>query len=325
MTAVTTPNVHPESAADTDGQSINLYRLGMLFVVRCRYWTCRAGNDADDLELSADRIDAKAIASFGSKDLLDPERTRKRFAYFEKKARHVLEKHSRPFAAANAHFVPWACITTVIEQLEVCKAEFDEAVHQFIADYPLLRAEWQSKHTAVPDGCYPRVFELPDRFGLGWTAFKVTGAPELTPVEDIQMELEQRRVRDEQVKLMEENLRLECEQFVTGYVMSFRHEVASFCDQVIEQKGQVHGKTLSAIRRKIDHFHAMNVFGDGDAASKLTQLKQQIAGLTGEDLAQQPDVAASLSRACAALKDNILNPDNVSRLTGRLKRRVVLD
>ena len=102
MTVVTTPNVHPESAADTDGQSINLYELGMLFVVRCRYWTCRAGNDADDLELSADRIDAKAIASFGSKDLLDPEKTRKRFAHLEKRARHVLEKHSRPFAAANA-------------------------------------------------------------------------------------------------------------------------------------------------------------------------------------------------------------------------------
>jgi len=236
-----------------------------------------------------------------------------------------LEKHSRPFIAANAHFVPWNCVQTVIEQLEAYKAEFDDVVQQFIADYPTLRAEWQAKHWDIPDGCYPRVFELPDRFGLGWTAFKVTGAPELSPVEDIAMELEQRRVRDEQVKLMEENLRRECQQFVAEYVLSYRKEVAEFCDQVIEQKGQVHGKTLSAIRRKIDHFHAMNVFGDADAASKLTQLKQQIAGLTGEALAQQPDVAASLSRACAALKDNILNPDTVSQLTGRLKRRVVLD
>ncbi len=41
-------------------------------------------------------------------------------------------------------------------------------------------------------------------------------------------------------------------------------------------------------------------------------------GPTGEDLAQQPDGAAGLSRACAALKDNIPNPDSVSQLTGRL-------
>ena len=166
MTVVTTPNVCPESAAANNGQSINLYELGMLFVVRCRYWTCRAGNDADDLELSADRIDAKAIASFGTKDLLDPAKTRKRFAQIEKKARHVLEKLSRPFAAANAHFVPRNCVETVIQQLETCKAEFDEAVQQFIADFPTLRAEWQAKHCDIPGGCYPRVFELPDRFSL---------------------------------------------------------------------------------------------------------------------------------------------------------------
>ena len=69
----------------------------------------------------------------------------------------------------------------------------------------------------------------------------------------------------------------------------------------------------------------MNVFGDADAAAKLTRLKQQIAGLSGQDLAQQPGVAQKLSRACQALKNHVLNPDAVSQLTGRLKRRVVLD
>ncbi|MHC4063746.1 MAG: hypothetical protein ACYSUI_04510 [Planctomycetota bacterium] len=94
---------------------------------------------------------------------------------------------------------------------------------------------------------------------------------------------------------------------------------------MITQKGQVHGKTLNAIRDRIDRFHAMNVFGDADAATKLTRLKQQIAGLSGQDPAQQPDVAAKLSKACQCLKNHILNPDNVSQLTGRLKRRVMLD
>ena len=74
-----------------------------------------------------------------------------------------------------------------------------------------------------------------------------------------------------------------------------------------------------------DNFAAMNVFGDSDAATKLAQLKSQISGLTGQDLAQQPDVASNLSRACLALKNHILDPANVSQLTGRLKRRVVLD
>ena len=325
MTLLTAPTVQP-ATAETDGaEPINLYKLGMLFVVKCRYWSCRAGNDADDLELTPDRIDARAIASFGTKDLLDPTKTRKRFQHIEKKARHALEKHSRPFAAAAAHFVPWNHVQTVIEQLEALRAEFDETTQQFLADYSSLRAEWQSQHPEIPDVCYPLPMALPAKFGLTWHAFKVTGAPELTPVEDIEMELEQRRAHDEQVKLMEANLQRECQRFVEQYVLGFRNEVAEFCDQVIAQKGAVHGKTLQAIRRKIESFHTMNVFGDGDAASKLAQLKQQIAGLSGQDLAQQPDVAAKLSQACQALKNHILNPDAVSQITGRLKRRVVLD
>ena len=73
---------------------------------------------------------------------------------------------------------------------------------------------------------------LPGRFGLSWSAFRVSGAPELTPVEDIELALEQRRASDEQVGAMEGNLRRECQQFVEQYVLGFRHEVAAFCDQV---------------------------------------------------------------------------------------------
>ena len=324
MTTITAPNVQPNTA-NAEPEHINLYKLGMLFVVKCRYWSCRAGNDPDELELSQDRITAKALASFGTKDLLDPEKTRKRFQALEKKARHTLEKHSRPFAAANSHFVPWTKIETVIEQLQALQAEFDQAVRQFLADYPTLRSEWQAQHPEIPNACYPLPMALPDKFGLSWHAFKVTGSPELTAVEDIEMELEQRRARDEQVLLMEANLKRECQQFVEQYVLGFRNEVGEFCDQVISAKGQVHGKTLTAIRDRIDRFHTMNVFGDADAATKLTKLKQQIAGVTGQDLAQQPDVASKLSRACQSLKNHILDPDAVSQLTGRLKRRVVLD
>jgi hypothetical protein len=61
---------------------------------------------------------------------------------------------------------------------------------------------------------------------------------------------------------MKQNLQAECQQFASDYVMAFRQEVAEFCDQVIDAGGKVHGKTLQAIRRKIEHFHAMNIFND---------------------------------------------------------------
>jgi hypothetical protein len=180
MTTIIALNVQPDTAAP-DTEPLNLYKLGMLFTIRCRYWSCRAGNDADELNLTPDRIDARAIASFGTKDLLDPERSRKRFQAIEKKARHALEKCSRPFAAANAHFVPWNQVQTVIERLETLQKEYDKAVQQFIADYPQLRADWQILHPEIPDACYPLPFALSGKFGLTCTPSRSPALPNCRP------------------------------------------------------------------------------------------------------------------------------------------------
>ena len=59
MTVLTAPTAQP-SLTTPDAEPINLYQLGLLFVVKCRYWSCRAGNQADELELTPQRIDAKA-------------------------------------------------------------------------------------------------------------------------------------------------------------------------------------------------------------------------------------------------------------------------
>lgn len=310
--------------ADTTDQPINLFQLGCLFVIRASYWPCRAGNEPAELNLTHDRIQRQAIASFGTKDLIDPDQGRKVFSTIEKQARHALAKVSQPFPAAGAYFVPWPHVGPLVESLEALKSQFDTATESFLADYPQLKAAWQTAHPDVPDAAYPPVWELRKKFGFGWHSFKVAGAS-ANPIADLEAELQRRQIQDEQLAAMQTNLQAECRQFVQEYVLAFRREVASFCDQVIAANGQVHGKTLSAIRRKIEHFHAMNIFQDADTAAQLQKLKAQIHGVTGEDLAQQPALAAQLSQACALLKTEVLDPESISALTGRLKRRVVLD
>jgi hypothetical protein len=59
-----------------------------------------------------------------------------------------------------------------------------------------------------------------------------------------------------------------------------------------------------------------NVFGDADAAQKLARLKAQVSGLTGQDLSQQPDVAAKLKRACKTLKNTMLDAAKVQKASG---------
>jgi len=324
MTTLTAPAPQANPALTGD-KPIHLFQLGCLFVIRSSYWSCRIGNEPQDFHLSPHEVESKAIASFGSKELIDPDKGRKVFQQIEKQARHQLAKYSQPFPAANAHFVPWEHAPALIDKLESLKADFDQAADEFLAHYPQLRADWQTEHPEVPNAAYPASAELRKKFSFGWHTFKVAGAASALEVNDIEAELATRKLRSEQLAQMKQNLRAECQQFATDYVMAFRKEVAEFCDQVIDAGGKVHGKTLQAIRRKIEHFHAMNIFNDADTAAQLSELKTQIFGLTGESLQEQPDVAEKLSLACAALKQELLDPGSVSSLTGRLKRRVVLD
>ena len=325
MTTLTAPAPQAHPASNNGENPINLFQLGCLFVIRASYWSCRIGNEPQDFHLSPHEVESKAIASFGSKELIDPHKSRKVFQQIEKKARHQLAKYSKPFPAASAHFVPWDHVPELTDQLGLLKTEFDQAIEDFLLQYPQLRAEWQFEHSDVPDAAYPAAAELRKKFSFGWHTFKVAGAASAMAIDDIETELESRKLRSEQLTQMKQNLQAECQEFAADYVMAFRNEVAEFCDQVIDAGGKVHGKTLQAIRRKIEHFHAMNIFNDADTAAQLNELKTQIFGLTGETLKEQPDLATKLSEACAVLKQELLDPSGVSSLTGRLKRRVVLD
>jgi ribosomal protein L29 len=76
---------------------------------------------------------------------------------------------------------------------------------------------------------------------------------------------------------------------------------------------------------KNDRLYAANAFGNADLTSNPAQLKQRLARLRAQDLAQQPDVTARLGQTCQVLKNHALSPDATSRSTGWLKRGVALD
>jgi len=184
-----------------------------LFVIRSSYWSCRIGNEPQDFHLSPHEVESKAIASFGSKELVDPDKGRKVFQQIERRARHQLGRYSRPFPAANAHFVPWDHVPELIDQLQALKAEFDQAVEDFLTQYPQLRAEWQSQHPDIPDMAYPAAWDLRKKFSLCWHMFKVAGAANAMAIDDIQAELAGQQVRAEQLAQMKQNLQAECQQF----------------------------------------------------------------------------------------------------------------
>ncbi len=76
MTTLTAP-APQANPLDSAEKPINLFQLGALFVIRASYWSCRAGNEAEEFNLSPTEVESRAIASFGSKDLVDPDKSKK--------------------------------------------------------------------------------------------------------------------------------------------------------------------------------------------------------------------------------------------------------
>jgi hypothetical protein len=94
------------------------------------------------------------------------------------------------------------------------------------------------------------------------------------------MELEERRARDEQVAADGSktcSASASSSSSSTCWVFAARWPISA--TRSSRQQGKVHGKTLNAIRDRIDRFHQMNVFGDQATRRRSWPgSRQQISG-----------------------------------------------
>ena len=77
MTTLTAPAPQADIASNNGEKPINLFQLACLFVIRASYWSCRIGNERQDFHLSPHEVESKAIASFGSEELIDSHKGRR--------------------------------------------------------------------------------------------------------------------------------------------------------------------------------------------------------------------------------------------------------
>ena len=302
-------------ASETENGQVKLSELGVCFVLNVSHWSGKASNDgARDFEVGAAEAERKAISSWGKKALVNPDLI-KDFGRMAQSGRQAISLVGRPFL--GGWFVPWSHVQWLRERLEKERESFDKAAEEFCAAYPLHRSSWCDSHPGIPEECYALVDKKPmaDRFSWRWQTFSVKGA-DLAGVDGAEAD---------NIAHMREALQEECATFVASYIEHFRGQVAEFCDQVVEAKGAVHGKTLSALKKRIAEFQSLNVFGDLEADTKLDELKAALGDYSGQDVKSRPILANSIAAACKSVSDYVLDADNVSEVAGRLKRRVVLD
>jgi hypothetical protein len=180
------------------------------------------------------------------------------------------------------------------------------------------------EHPDVPDAAYPAAAELRKKFSFGWHTFKVAGAASAMAVDDIQAELPAgscaRAARSDEAEPAQRVPAVR--QLTTSWRSARRSRVLRPGDRRRRQGPRQDAAGDPPQDRALPRHERVQRRRHGRAAR---QLKTQLFGVTGEDLASQPDLAEKLSQACAVLKQELLDPNSVSAVTGRLKRRVVLD
>jgi len=317
---------------------ISLFSKGVFVTIRKRGWSGRASNTMDTVGLSQDEADRLAIMNVGTRALIDhnwwfstdlAEKWMKGmrksavatdiFARIESASRATLSRYGHRFGALDAQFVPWKSLPDLLERLKQMQADYNHAADLLVARYEKLKMDWIASHDGLMESMYPPRDQLRQRFSLDYSTFVVASPASLD-----ENQLAASALRAEELTNMRHQLQNECKSFVNDYLRSFRGEVASFCQQVIEAHGEVSGHTLSAIRRKIDRFKEMNIFGDNSVVSQLDKLRSHLESLSGTDL-KDVAVASRLSAACQEIRNAATDEKMLAALCGRVQRQIVLD
>lgn len=254
------------------GEKSNLFRKGCIVAVSRRSWTGKASNSSVELGVDVDVADRIAVATFGTKDLVDPDRCSKVFSAIENRARSTVRKVGVSMGAIGGCFVPYTALASIRATLDELCAEYSEAADQFAVDFPYLRDAWMAEHTGLNLDMYPDPTSIRERFSLRYVTVSLSGVGKFA-----ENAMSGVVLADAQKKL-----ETECNQFVSDYIQTIRGHVVDFCKQVVDRKGSVSQRTLNSIRDKISWFMTMNIFDDADIAEKLASLRVNLIGMDSD-------------------------------------------
>jgi len=332
-----TSHTSPESAASFRARVRAIQDAGCIVWLDVRTWSGERVLRPEDLGLRKSQI--PELYSLGRK-LLVPKETIRRFHTLADRAREVLREYGFPFR--RDYFVPVTVLDLVRRSLDEVIAEFNREVDRFLEWY---RAVWQEmepryreaahlayslSHSDEPEeqfverflarvrAAYPPADAVRARFSMSY-AFGWPSVPDLS-------ETLPPGVAAELAQIAREQLRRDVEVFLDQAAQELRARVAETCEHVanlIREKQVVRQQTLESLRRMVDEFKALNFVDDQEVASRLAGLETYLSN-SARDLNRRPEALASLRHALDAAAQTAREGD-VSRVTGWLKRRIIID
>ncbi len=311
---------------------------GYIFHLEVHIWTGQKALKPEDLGLDPQTV--SELYSLGRK-LLVPKETLRRFHAHEQTARNVLARYGFPFR--QDYFVPVTVIGTVVRKLDEIVAEFNKDVERFLERYatvwdemePLYREAalkaYRVQRASEPEetyvarflerirASYPPAEALRKKFGLRYT-FDWPAVPEAPASlsRELARELEERARRA---------LREDLEAMIDQAAALLRERVREACERVARmiREGQVvREQTMHSLRRMVREFRELNFFDDREVERMLQDLEDRYLSMDSKALQSSPAALNAFREALDAVAARAAQSDDVSRVTGWLKRRIIL-
>jgi len=290
----------------------NLFEKGCLVQLSVSKWGGVKKIDRDQLARMVQATDSDWMTA--TKKLVDPD-SLKPICKVGNAARSYLGGVSLPFPINGMLFVPKEMISRVDERLEEFKAEFDDAVRVFVAEYDHLR-ETAMVYLAdlFSEVDYP--VNVREKFAFSWR-FIVLDVPSgksglLSP------EVYERE-KDKFLRTMEEARELA--------VQSLREEFAAMVTRITERFSQgPDGKskvfknaTVDSFYEYFETFKERNIFRD----EELAELVSQAQAILGE---KSPEAIRSNDGLKETIRHDMHDVEEaMAEMLARPRRKVVMD
>lgn len=300
--------------------SDQLFSRGALMGVHIGRWGAMKKMNPEDMLLRD--VDPGTLY-LGHKKLL-PKKAMEKFIEIEGKARRTLADHSIEFPIANARFVTYAAMPTIVSELEQLKQEWETELNSLYESYPAFRDEQLSllekqaqvfiaeERKKIPIGdkdfeektkqldtwldaqkvanrhAYPSKDDLRKKFSFTWRMFRISamdGVNELDAQEVIRAQ---------------ERLKADLQEWVRAAASSIHQtlgEAAQNAKELLEKNGKLTPRNLKPLFEAFENFVAVDFTGKSTFRETIEEIKSKF-------LIKYPDGEYDLTATSTSISDS---------------------
>jgi hypothetical protein len=336
--------IDPQALRDLKASLVDaLVRKGVLVTLHIGRWRARHKLDPEDLGLDPRTSDAIFRSIELGHKLLLPRATLDRLSRLESKGRANLARHALDTRIGS--FVPADGFPQFRESHDQLKAQY-LALRDHLAEMaPALKADAAERFDQAAREVYPRVAaeigrdefieRYVDRALAGWPDvqemhrsfrfdYEVSHVPllsELASEQARQAEIQQDlALRTELQRHVAERRRREIDDFLTGIIGQLRgivYETVTAAIRSLERHGRPLPATIVSLRHLIDRVRALNVYGDRDINSQISQLEQALGPRRRRGRITVPPLEQALLRLQDTCRDAVSEAFTVDPLLAR--------